>query len=175
MAFHAIFYACQLPFRGQRFLHLKLPGFYWLELVFYSRFSNCAVWSDFSYWWCNLRLMILLLKIFLKLWCFRKCFLIIFKNCLPIFVYTFITWWIKPYNFSVPVLSFTLLFIKVQGYFKITFIYLYVFVSLSVCVCVCVCVCMCVKRRSFGIQSYILGLTIVFVIKVIFTSFQVTL
>ena len=120
--------------------------------------------------------MILLLEIFLKLWCFRKCFLIIFKNCLPMFVYTFITWWIKPYNFSVLVLSFTLLFIKVQGYFKVTFIYTYVFICVYVCVCVvlccvvlccvvCVCVCVREKRRSCGVQSYMLGLQLFLLLK----------
>ena len=90
------------------------------------------------------------------------------------FVYTFITWWIKPYNFSVLVLSFTLLFIKVQGYFKVTFIYTYVFICVYVCVCVCVCVvlccvcvCVCVreKRRSCGVQSYMLGLQLFLLLK----------
>ena len=96
------------------------------------------------------------------------------------FVYTFITWWIKPYNFSVLVLSFTLLFIKVQGYFKVTFIYTYVFICVYVCVCVCVlccvCVCVCVREKTFMWSTVIYVRTpIVFVIKVIFTSFQVTL
>ena len=61
------------------------------DLVLYSRFWNCAAWSRVFILVEKLqlrRLMMLLLNYFLKLRCFGKCFLISFKNCLPIFVFT---------------------------------------------------------------------------------------
>lgn len=58
---------------------------------------------------------------FVMLW--EMLFDKLLKLCTNICLYSFIIWQIKPHNFSVPVLFFTLEFIKFQGYFKFTFTY----------------------------------------------------
>ena len=79
----------QFPFRGQLSFHLQLQCFCCWVGVSFKNLQLCCLIRFFilvvQLW---LRLMVLLLKILLNLWCFGKCFLISFKNCRSIFVFT---------------------------------------------------------------------------------------
>ena len=117
--------------------------------------------------------MMLLLKSFLKLWCFGKCFLVSFKNCLPIFVFTR-----SLYGTLNHITFIFLLFLSIccSIKFKVTLKLLsYTHMHFHIPICIHMCACVCGKFMWNSVKYLRQDSNYVFVIKTIFTSFQVTL
>ena len=140
---------------------------------FIQDFGILLLDQEFSYWWSNyitICLIMLLLKSFLKLRCFGKFFLLSFKNCLLIFV-------IKRSLFGALTFIF-LLFLSIccSIKFKVTLTLLsYIHIHFHIHICIHMCACVCEKFMRNSVKYLRQDSNYAFVIKKIFTSFQITL